>query len=176
MTSTCSITCNHRGGRYFYVVDHGYVDFTPVPFIQTGKAIFVTRAKRNLDCTATGPRRPVIKPPALRGERGRFLASIERRNSIRCRCGASRSRREAPAATRVPHQQLRPAGIDDRPTLYKQSLAGRTFSSNGSSRTFASRTLQSTSENAVKSQVWMCDQHVRAGRHREERTEERCAA
>jgi hypothetical protein len=51
----------------FYVMDRGYVDFARLHRFTTGAAFFVTRGKRNLDCTRRA-RRPVDKTTGLRSD------------------------------------------------------------------------------------------------------------
>ena len=51
----------------FYVMDRGYLDFERLHRFETGKAFFVTRAKRNLDFIRR-VRRPVDKATGLRSD------------------------------------------------------------------------------------------------------------
>lgn len=51
----------------FYVMDRGYVDFQRLYRFETGKAFFVTRAKRNLDFRRR-TRRPIDKATGLRSD------------------------------------------------------------------------------------------------------------
>jgi len=57
----------------FYVMDRGYVDFRRLYRFTQGTAFFVTRAKRNLDCTRRA-RRPVDKTTGLRTDQTIVLA------------------------------------------------------------------------------------------------------
>jgi hypothetical protein len=57
----------------FYVMDRGYVDFKRLYRFETGKAFFVTRAKRNLDCRRR-TRRAVDKTTGLRSDSTIVLA------------------------------------------------------------------------------------------------------
>jgi Transposase DDE domain/Domain of unknown function (DUF4372) len=57
----------------FYVMDRGYVDFARLHRFTTGAAFFVTRGKRNLDCTRRA-RRPVDKTTGLRSDQTIVLA------------------------------------------------------------------------------------------------------
>ncbi len=57
----------------FYVMDRGYVDFLRLHRFTTGAAFFVTRCKRNLDCTRR-VRRPVDKTTGLRSDQTIVLA------------------------------------------------------------------------------------------------------
>jgi transposase len=57
----------------FYVMDRGYVDFARLHRFETGKAFFVTRAKRNLDRTRRVSR-PVDKTTGLRSDTTIVLA------------------------------------------------------------------------------------------------------
>ena len=57
----------------FYVMDRGYVDFARLHRFTTGAAFFVTRSKRNLDCTRRA-RRPVDKTTGLRSDQTIVLA------------------------------------------------------------------------------------------------------
>jgi len=57
----------------FYVMDRGYVDFARLHRFTAGAAFFVTRGKRNLDCTRRA-RRDVDKPTGLRSDQTIVLA------------------------------------------------------------------------------------------------------
>jgi len=57
----------------FYVMDRGYLDFKRLYRFTTGSAFFVTRSKRNLDCTRRA-RRPVDKATGLRSDQTIVLA------------------------------------------------------------------------------------------------------
>jgi hypothetical protein len=57
----------------FYVMDRGYVDFQRLYRFTQGAAFFVTRAKRNLDCTRRA-RRDVDKTTGLRSDQTIVLA------------------------------------------------------------------------------------------------------
>lgn len=57
----------------FYVMDRGYVDFQRLYRFTQGAAFFVTRAKRNLDCTRRA-RREVDKATGLRSDQTIVLA------------------------------------------------------------------------------------------------------
>jgi hypothetical protein len=57
----------------FYVMDRGYVDFQRLYRFTQGTAFFVTRTKRNLDCTRR-VRRPVDKTTGLRSDQTIVLA------------------------------------------------------------------------------------------------------
>jgi len=57
----------------FYVMDRGYVDFQRLYRFTQSAAFFVTRAKRNLDCTRRA-RRPVDKTTGLRSDQSIVLA------------------------------------------------------------------------------------------------------
>jgi Transposase DDE domain/Domain of unknown function (DUF4372) len=57
----------------FYVMDRGYLDFERLFRFTTGAAFFVTRGKRNLDCTRRA-RRPVDKATGLRSDQTVILA------------------------------------------------------------------------------------------------------
>ena len=57
----------------FYVMDRGYVDFQRLYRFTQGSAFFVTRGKRNLDCTRR-TRRPVDKTTGLRSDQTIVLA------------------------------------------------------------------------------------------------------
>jgi hypothetical protein len=57
----------------FYVMDRGYLDFKRLHRFTTGAAFFVTRGKRNLDCTRRA-RRPVDKTTGLRSDQTIVLA------------------------------------------------------------------------------------------------------
>lgn len=57
----------------FYVMDRGYVDFRRLNRLTQGGAFFVTRAKRNLDCTRRS-RRPVDPTTGLRSDQTIVLA------------------------------------------------------------------------------------------------------
>jgi len=57
----------------FYVMDRGYVDFKRLHRFTAGAAFFVTRGKRNLDCTRR-ERRPVDKTTGLRSDQTIVLA------------------------------------------------------------------------------------------------------
>jgi hypothetical protein len=57
----------------FYVMDRGYVDFQRLNRMTQGGAFFVTRAKRNLDCTRR-ERREVDKTTGLRSDQTIVLA------------------------------------------------------------------------------------------------------
>jgi len=59
----------------FYVMDRGYVDFARLHRFETGKAFFVTRAKRNLDCKRRS-RRSVDKTTGLRSDATIVLAGV----------------------------------------------------------------------------------------------------
>lgn len=57
----------------FYVMDRGYVDFQRLRRFAASTAFFVTRGKRNLDCTRR-ERRPVDKTTGLRSDQTIVLA------------------------------------------------------------------------------------------------------
>jgi len=57
----------------FYVMDRGYVDFERLYRFEVGHAFFVTRGKRNLDCTRR-QRRAVDKTTGLRSDQTIVLA------------------------------------------------------------------------------------------------------
>jgi hypothetical protein len=57
----------------FYVMDRGYVDFQRLYRFEQGQAFFVTRGKRNLDCTRR-QRRAVDKTTGLRSDQTIVLA------------------------------------------------------------------------------------------------------
>ncbi len=57
----------------FYVMDRGYVDFRRLHRFTQASAFFVTRGKRNLDCTRRA-RRPVDKTTGLRSDQTIVLA------------------------------------------------------------------------------------------------------
>jgi len=57
----------------FYVMDRGYVDFQRLYRFTTAAAFFVTRGKRNLDCTRRA-RRPIDKATGLRSDQTVVLA------------------------------------------------------------------------------------------------------
>ena len=57
----------------FYVMDRGYVDFQRLYRFTTAAAFFVTRGKRNLDCTRRA-RRPIDKATGLRSDQTIVLA------------------------------------------------------------------------------------------------------
>jgi hypothetical protein len=57
----------------FYVMDRGYVDFERLYRFEQGHAFFVTRGKRNLDCTRR-QRRAVDKTTGLRSDQTIVLA------------------------------------------------------------------------------------------------------
>jgi len=57
----------------FYVMDRGYVDFRRLHRFTTMAAFFVTRGKRNLDCTRRA-RRPIDKATGLRSDQTIVLA------------------------------------------------------------------------------------------------------
>ena len=57
----------------FYVMDRGYVDFRRLNRLTQGGAFFVTRAKRNLDCTRRA-RRQVDRATGLRSDQTIVLA------------------------------------------------------------------------------------------------------
>jgi transposase len=60
----------------FYVMDRGYVDFERLHRFTRGAAFFVTRAKRNLDCTRRA-RRAVDKTTGLRSDQTIVLAGAK---------------------------------------------------------------------------------------------------
>jgi len=60
----------------FYVMDRGYVDFERLYRFTTAAAFFVTRGKRNLDCTRR-TRRPVDKTTGLRSDQTIVLAGLK---------------------------------------------------------------------------------------------------
>jgi len=60
----------------FYVMDRGYVDFQRLYRFTTAAAFFVTRGKRNLDCTCRA-RRPVDKTTGLRSDQTIVLAGLK---------------------------------------------------------------------------------------------------
>jgi len=57
----------------FYVMDRGYLDFKRLHRFTRGSSFFVTRGKRNLDCTRRA-RRPVDKTTGLRSDQTIVLA------------------------------------------------------------------------------------------------------
>ena len=60
----------------FYVMDRGYVDFRRLYRFTTAAAFFVTRGKRNLDCTRRA-RRPIDKATGLRSDQTIVLAGAK---------------------------------------------------------------------------------------------------
>jgi hypothetical protein len=60
----------------FYVMDRGYVDFQRLYRFTTAAAFFVTRGKRNLDCTRRAGR-PVDKTTGLRSDQTIVLAGLK---------------------------------------------------------------------------------------------------
>jgi len=60
----------------FYVMDRGYVDFERLYRFTQGSAFFVTRGKRNLDCTCRA-RRAVDKTTGLRSDQTIVLAGLQ---------------------------------------------------------------------------------------------------
>lgn len=60
----------------FYVMDRGYVDFQRLYRFTTAAAFFVTRGKRNLDCTRRASR-PVDKTTGLRSDQTIVLAGLK---------------------------------------------------------------------------------------------------
>jgi IS4 transposase len=60
----------------FYVMDRGYVDFQRLYRFTTAAAFFVTRGKRNLDCTCRA-RRAVDKTTGLRSDQTIVLAGLK---------------------------------------------------------------------------------------------------
>ncbi len=60
----------------FYVMDRGYVDFERLHRFTQGSAFFVTRGKRNLDCTRR-ERRAVDKTTGLRSDQTIVLAGLK---------------------------------------------------------------------------------------------------
>ena len=60
----------------FYVMDRGYVDFARLLRFTRHSAFFVTRAKRNLDCTRRTCR-PVDKTTGLRSDQTILLAGVK---------------------------------------------------------------------------------------------------
>jgi hypothetical protein len=60
----------------FYVMDRGYVDFVRLYRFTTAAAFFVTRGKRNLDCTRRA-RREVDKRAGLRSDQTIVLAGLK---------------------------------------------------------------------------------------------------
>jgi hypothetical protein len=60
----------------FYVMDRGYVDFQRLYRFTTAAAFFVTRGKRNLDCTRRTCR-PVDKATGLRSDQTIVLAGLK---------------------------------------------------------------------------------------------------
>lgn len=60
----------------FYVMDRGYVDFERLYRFTQGSAFFVTRGKRNLDCTCR-QRRAVDKATGLRSDQTIVLAGLK---------------------------------------------------------------------------------------------------
>jgi IS4 transposase len=60
----------------FYVMDRGYVDFQRLYRFTTSAAFFVTRGKRNLDCTRRA-RRPIDKATGLRSDQTIVLAGVK---------------------------------------------------------------------------------------------------
>jgi hypothetical protein len=57
-------------------MDRGYVDFQRLNRFTTAAAFFVTRGKRNLDCTRRA-RRPVDKTTGLRSDQSIVLAGLK---------------------------------------------------------------------------------------------------
>jgi DDE family transposase/uncharacterized protein DUF4372 len=60
----------------FYVMDRGYVDYQRLHRFTTASAFFVTRGKRNLDCTRRA-RRPVDKATGLRSDQTIVLSGTK---------------------------------------------------------------------------------------------------
>ena len=60
----------------FYVMDRGYIDYARLYALTTRAAFFVTRAKRNIDCTRRSRRR-VDKTTGLRSDQTIVLAGVK---------------------------------------------------------------------------------------------------
>ena len=137
----------------FYVMDRGYVDFERLYRFTQGAAFFVTRAKRNLDCTRRA-RRPVDKTTGLRSDQTVVLAGLK--------------------SSRLYPDPLRRVAFYD--TEHKRRLVFLTNNSTLPALTIAKlyksrwqvelffkwikqhlriKAFYGTSENAVKTQVWI---------------------
>lgn len=137
----------------FYVMDRGYVDFERLHRFTTCAAFFVTRGKRNLDCTRRA-RRHVDKSTGLRSDQTIVLAG-------------SKSSRLYPAPLRriafydVEHQR-RLVFLTNNFTLPALTIA-RLYKSRWQVELFFKwikqhlriKALYGNSDNAVKTQVWI---------------------
>jgi len=110
----------------FYMMDRGYIDFARLYAITRQLAFFVTRAKRNIDCSRRESRM-VDKSTGLRSDqtivlpRSQDCTSLSDSAAPRCLL-----RRRTPTATGISDQQLRASSTHDCTTL-SMSLAGRTI-------------------------------------------------
>ena len=137
----------------FYVMDRGYVDFRRLYRFTTGAAFFVTRGKRNLDCTRRA-RRPIDKATGLRSDQTIVLA------------GAKSSQSYPEALRRVAfydtERQRRLVFLTNNFTLPALTIA-QLYKCRWQVELFFKwikqhlriKTFYGTSENAVKTQVWI---------------------
>jgi hypothetical protein len=137
----------------FYVMDRGYVDFTRLHRFTTAAAFFVTRGKRNLDCTRRS-RRSVDKATGLRSDQTVVLA------------GPKSSRRYPEPLRRVVfydvEQQRRLVFLTNNFTLPALTIA-RLYKCRWQVELFFKwikrhlriKAFYGTSDNAVKTQVWI---------------------
>ena len=137
----------------FYVMDRGYVDFQRLYRFTIAAAFFVTRGKRNLDCTPRA-RRPIDKATGLRSDQTIVLA------------GAKSSRLYPDPLRRVAfydaQHQRRLVFLTNNFTLPALTIA-RLYKCRWQVELFFKwikqhlriKTFYGTSDNAVKTQVWI---------------------
>ena len=137
----------------FYVMDRGYVDFQRLYRFTQGSAFFVTRGKRNLDCTRR-ERRAVDKTTGLRSDQTVVLA------------GPKSSRLYPEALRRIAfhdaEHERRLVFLTNNFTLPALTIA-RLYKSRWQVELFFKwikqhlriKAFYGTSDNAVKTQVWI---------------------
>jgi transposase len=137
----------------FYVMDRGYVDFVRLYRFVQGGAFFVTRSKKNLDCTRRS-RREVDKTTGLRSDQTVVLA------------GPKSSRLYPDALRRVAfydvEKRRRLVFLTNNATLPALTIA-RLYKSRWQVELFFKwikqhlriKTFYGNTENAVKTQVWI---------------------
>ncbi len=137
----------------FYVMDRGYVDFVRLHRFTTGSAFFVTRSKKNLDCTRRA-RRDVDKTTGLRSDQTVVLAGPK---SLRLYPDPLRR-----VAYYDPENQRRLVFLTNNFTLPALTIA-RLYKSRWQVELFFKwikqhlriKTFYGNTENAVKTQVWI---------------------
>ena len=155
----------------FYMMDRGYIDFERLYAITRQMAFFVTRAKRNIDCSRRESR-VVDKSTGLRSDQTIVLQGLKTSHLY-----PTPLRRmayydaEHEQATGIPDQQLRPFGTHHRTTL-SVSLASGTILQVDQAELADQGVLRPLRQRREDPGV-DCHQRLRVGGHPQEGVEDR---